>query len=105
MMTESEMDLSLVAQFIEFKKSVFKNGPEFKFSFSLSTVFNFSMDFSQDKLTPSGKTKRKKQSTSTLKINACRSIIFLEKKATEDQVGNCPVEGPTHSPEVTFKFD
>ena len=85
-----EMDLSLVSQCMEFYKHLTNKGPAFKFSFSLSTVFNFSMDFSQaDKLTPSGKPNRKKQSPGTLKINAYRSQIFLEKKAKENQVRNC----------------
>ena len=97
-----EMDLSLVSQCMEFYKHLTNKGPAFKFSFSLSTVFNFSMDFSQaDKLTPSGKPNRKKQSPGTLKINAYRSQIFLEKKAKENQVRNCLVEGLTHSSEVS----
>ena len=55
-------------------------GPAFKFSFSLSTVFNFSMDFSKDQLTQSGKPKIKTKKPKHSEKNAYRNKIFLGKK-------------------------
>ena len=80
-------------------------GAAFKFLLSLPTGFDFSMDFSQEKLTPSRRPEKKNQSPSTPKRNYFRKIQFLEKRAKEKQAENTPVESPAQSTEVTFKCD
>ena len=101
----SEMNSSLVSQCMDFTKHLAKQGSDFKFSLSLPTGFNFSMDFSQDKLTQSRMPEKKKLSPSTLKRNSLRKKLFLEKKAKEKQAGILPAGSPGQSTEVTFKCD
>ena len=100
----SEMNSFLVSKCMYFTKQLANKGTDFKFSLSLTTGFNFSMDFSQDKKTLSRKSGKKK-SPSTLKRNSLRKKIFLEKKAKESHAGTQPAGSPAQSIEITFKCD
>ena len=92
-----EMNSSLVSQCMDFTKHLVSKGAAFKFSLSLPTGFNFSIDFSQEKLTPPRRPEKKKQSPSTLKRNSLRKKQFLEKKGNGKTLWNsaswkpCPI--------------
>ena len=60
MIPVSEIKSSLVSKFMDFTKHLANKGIVFKFSLSLSMGFNFSMDFSQDKLAPSRMPEKKR---------------------------------------------
>ena len=100
-----EMNSSLVSKCMDFTKHLASKGAAFKFSLSLPTGFKFSMDFSQEILTPSRGPEKKKQSPSTLKRNYLRKKLFLEKKEKEKQAENQPVGSPAQSIEEIFKCD
>ena len=76
--TVAEMDNSLAIQCMEFTKHLASQGNSFKFSLSLPSGFNFTLDVTQEELAPSNILERKKQSPSTLKRNALRKKIFLQ---------------------------
>ena len=76
-----ETDNSLAIQCMEFTKHLASEGKCFKFSLSMPSGFDFSLDVTQEKLAPSKIIERKKQSPSTLKRNA------LRKKTTEKELG------------------
>ena len=98
-----EMNSSLVSQCMDFTKHLVSKGAAFKFSLSLPTGFNFSIDFSQEKLTPPRRPEKK--SPSTLKTNSLRKILFLEKKAMEKLAETQPAGSPAQSTEIEFKCD
>ena len=100
-----DMNPSLVSQCMDFIKHLASKGAAFKFSLSLPTGFKFSMDFSQEILTPSRGPEKKKQSPSTLKRNSLRKKQFLEKKAMEKPAGTQPAGSPAQSTEIEFKCD
>ena len=82
--TMNETD-SLVFQCMDYTKQLASQGKAFKFSLSLPSGFNFSLDFSQEKLSPFRKPESKKQSPSTLRRNTQRRKDYLAKKAAEKQ--------------------
>ena len=84
--TVSETDNSLAIQCMEFTKHLANQGKSFKFSLSLKSGFIFSLDVTQEKLSPSS-IERKKQSPSTLKRNALRKKTFLQKKNLAKSAG------------------
>ena len=104
MKSMSVTNSSLVSKCMDFTKHLANKGTDFKFSLSLPTGFNFSMDFSQDKMTLSWMPEKKK-SPITLKRNSLRKKNFLEKKAKESQAGTQPAGSPAQSIEITFKCD
>ena len=67
----SETDHSLAIQCMELTKHLANQGKSFKFSLSLPSRFNFSLDVNQEQFSPSS-VERKKTSPSTLKRNALR---------------------------------
>ena len=75
-----EMNSSLVSKCMDFTKHLASKGAAFKFSLSLPTGFKFSMDFSQEMLTPSRGPEKKKQSPSTLKRNYLRKKTISREK-------------------------
>ena len=80
--TMNETD-SLVFQCMDYTKQLASQGKAFKFSLSLPSGFNFSLDFSQEKLSPFRKPESKKQSPSTLRRNTQRRKDYLAKKSAE----------------------
>ena len=82
-----ETDNSLAIQCMEFTKHLASEGKCFKFSLSLPSGFDFSLDVTQEKLAPSKIIERKKQSPSTLKRNALRKKTFLQKKNLDKSPG------------------
>ena len=54
-----KMNSFLVSQCMDFTKHLVSKCAAFKFSLSLPTGFDFSMDFSQEKLTPSRRPEKK----------------------------------------------
>ena len=95
--TTSENDSSLVSQCMDFTKQLPSQGKDFKFSLSLASGFNFSLDLTQEKLLPSRK------SPSTLRRNAQRRKEFQQKKAVEIQAGTQHAELPAN--EIKVKCD
>ena len=85
--TVGEMDNSLVIQCMEFTKHLASHGYGFKFSLSLPSGFNFTLDVTQEELPPSNILERKKQSPSTLKRNALRKNFFYKYKNLEKPAG------------------
>ena len=83
----SETDHSLAIQCMELTKHLANQGKSFKLSLSLQTGFNFSLDVTQEQLSPSS-VERKKPSPSTLKRNALRKKTFLQKKNLEKLAGS-----------------
>ena len=83
MKTMNETDSSLALQCMDFTKQLASQGKAFKFSLSLPSGFNFSLDFSQEKLPPFRKPEGKKQSPSTLRRNTQRRKDYLAKKAAD----------------------
>ena len=79
----SDINSCLASQCMEFTKHMVGKGMAFKFSLSLPTGFNFSMDFNQEKMVPVSTRGTKKQSPSTLKRNNLRKKTFFAKKAEE----------------------
>ena len=77
-----ETDHSLTIKCMELTKHLANQGKSFKFSLSLQSGFNFSLDVTQEQLSPSS-IERKKPSPSTLKRNALRKKTFLQKKNLE----------------------
>ena len=77
----SETDHSLAIQCMELTKHLANQGKSFKFSLSLQTGFNFSLDVTQEQLSPSS-VERKKPSPSTLKRNALKKTFFFTEKKT-----------------------
>ena len=75
----SETDHSLAIQCMELTKHLANQSNSFKFSLSLQTGFNFSLDVTQEQLSPSS-VERKKPSPSTLKRNALRKTFFFTEK-------------------------
>ena len=75
----SETDHSLAIQCMELTKHLANQGKSLIFSLSLQFGFNFSLDVTQEQLSPSS-VERKKPSPSTLKRNAVeKKNIFMEK--------------------------
>ena len=101
--TMSETNSRLASQCMEFTKHMVGKGMAFKFSLSLPTGFNFSMDFNQEKMVPVSTRGTKKQSPSTLKRNNLRKKAFLAKKAEEKQAEKQLVKSPAKPSERKFK--
>ena len=77
--TMNETDSSLVFQCMDYTKQLATQGKAFKFSLSLPSGFNFSLDFSQEKLSPFRNPESKKQSPSTLRRHSQRRKDYLAK--------------------------
>ena len=92
--TMSETNSSLSSRCMEFTKHLVNKGMAFKFSLTLPTGFNFSVDLNLEKVMPTKVFERKKQSPSTLKRNALRKKAFLEKKAVEKLTEQQTVKSP-----------
>ena len=84
---EIETGHSLAIQCMELTKHLANQGRSFKFSLSLQSGFTFSLDVTQEQLSPSS-VERKKPSPSTLKRNALRKKTFLQKKNMEKLAGS-----------------
>ena len=79
----NENSSCLASQCMDFTKHMASKGMDFKFSLSLPTGFNFSMDCNQEDVIPASIQERQKQSPSTLKRNSLRKKAFLAKIAEE----------------------
>ena len=88
----SETDSSLVSQCMDYTKQLASQGKDFKFSLSLPSGFNFSLEFIQEKMKDPNILKVKKKSPSTLRRNTQRKKEFLEKKALEKHADSKNVE-------------
>ena len=84
---ESETDHSLAIQCMELTKHLANQGKSFKFSLSLQSGFTFSLDVTQEQLSPSS-VERKKPSPSTLKRNAVKKKTFFMEKNLEKLAGS-----------------
>ena len=77
--TMSENDSSMVSQCMDYTKQLVSQGKDFKFSLSLPSGFNFSLDITQEKLLPSRLPEKKRRSPNTLRRNAQRRKEFQQK--------------------------
>ena len=102
--TMSEADSSLVSKCMEYTKQLANQGREFKFSLSLPSGFSFSLDYIQEKTSPKNLEKKKK-SPSTLRRNAQRRKIFVDKKAKDKQAEEQLVHPPPKSLNTKKKCD
>ena len=98
--TMSENDSSLLSQCMDYTKQLASQGKDFKFSLSLPSGFNFSLDFTQEKLLPSRIPEKKRKSPSTLRRNAQRRKEFQQKKTVEIQAGTQHLDIPAKESKI-----
>ena len=82
--TMSENDSSLLSQCMDYTKQLASQGKDFKFSLSLPSGFNFSLDLTQEKLLPSRIPEKKRKSPS--KYN--KELLKKHLKLTNSSCSN-----------------
>ena len=86
-----ETNSPLMTQCLDFCQALALQGMVFKFSVSVGSTFNFSMDTMKGKDFPASRSK-KRSSPSTLKRNAKRQEEFLKKKTSSEAVTSTGME-------------
>ena len=85
---------------MDYTKQLASQGKDFKFSLSLPSGFNFSLDLTQAKLLPSRIPEKKRKSPSTLRRSAQKRKEFQQKKTVEIQAGTPVAELPAKESKV-----
>ena len=100
----SESDSSLVSKCMEYTMQLANQGKGFKFSLSLPSGFDFSLDYTQGE-TASKIPEKKKKSPSTLRRNSQRRKTFLDRKANDKQAEEQLLHRPPTSLNSKIKCD